>query len=46
MSTVIKVENLSKKYIIRHEGKEDYATLRDVFANTAKTLASRIISPF
>ena len=33
---VIKVENLSKKYIIRHQ-KEKYTALRDVISNTVKS---------
>ena len=33
---VIKVENLGKKYRIRHEQRERYTALRDVLANKAK----------
>ncbi|MBD2357548.1 ABC transporter ATP-binding protein [Tolypothrix sp. FACHB-123] len=40
--TVIRVENLSKKYIIGHQQQERYTALRDVIANKAKVL----ISPF
>lgn len=29
---IIKVENLSKKYVLSHEQKESYSTLRDVIA--------------
>ena len=36
MSTVIKVENLSKKYIIGHQHKERYQTLRDELVNGVK----------
>jgi len=36
MSTAIKVENLSKKYILNHQGQERYLALRDVIANKAK----------
>ena len=36
--TVIKVENLGKKYIIGHEKQERYTALRDVMANGAKGL--------
>ncbi|BAY07238.1 ABC transporter ATP-binding protein [Calothrix sp. NIES-2098] len=40
--TVIRVENLSKKYIIGHQKQERYSTLRDIISNQAKTL----LSPF
>ncbi|MHB8171612.1 MAG: ABC transporter ATP-binding protein [Thermincolia bacterium] len=46
MSTVIKVENLSKKYIIRHQKQERYTALRDVMTETAKKWGTRIIHPF
>lgn len=46
MTTVIKVDNLSKKYIIRHEGSERYTALRDVITHSAKNFGSRIINPF
>jgi lipopolysaccharide transport system ATP-binding protein len=36
--TVIKVENLSKKYILGHQQEESYTTLRDSIANGAKSL--------
>ena len=36
MSSVISVENLSKKYIIGHQKQERYTALRDVLANGAK----------
>ncbi|MBK8519186.1 MAG: ABC transporter ATP-binding protein [Saprospiraceae bacterium] len=35
---IIKVENLSKSYMISHEGKESYTALRDVIANKTKNL--------
>ena len=38
--TVISVENLSKKYRIRHRQRENYTTLRDVIANKFKGLNS------
>lgn len=44
--TVIKVENLSKKYILSHQSQEKYTALRDVMANGAKRLGNKIISPF
>jgi lipopolysaccharide transport system ATP-binding protein len=37
---IIKVEHLSKSYIINHEGQERYTALRDVVANRAKKLFS------
>jgi lipopolysaccharide transport system ATP-binding protein len=36
MSIVIKVENISKKYIIGHQRKERYQTLRDALVNGVK----------
>jgi lipopolysaccharide transport system ATP-binding protein len=38
MSAIITVENLSKKFIIAHEGKERYTALRDVLAKKAKKM--------
>jgi lipopolysaccharide transport system ATP-binding protein len=38
MSTIIKVENLGKSYIIAHEGRERYTALRDVIAGKAKKI--------
>jgi lipopolysaccharide transport system ATP-binding protein len=46
MSSVISVENLSKKYIIGHQKKERYTTLRDVLANGAKRFTDKLIHPF
>ncbi|MDX2212482.1 MAG: polysaccharide ABC transporter ATP-binding protein [Oculatellaceae cyanobacterium bins.114] len=43
--TVIRVENLSKKYIIGHQPSERYTALRDVIANRAKGLAQRLRNP-
>ncbi|MEL6492900.1 MAG: polysaccharide ABC transporter ATP-binding protein [Cyanobacteria bacterium J06621_3] len=40
--TVIRVENLGKKYAIGHQQeKQQYTTLRDVIANSSKGLAKR-----
>jgi lipopolysaccharide transport system ATP-binding protein len=36
--TIIKVENLGKKYTISHEGRESYTALRDVISNNIKGL--------
>lgn len=37
---VIKVENLSKKYILDHEGQERYTSMRDVVARKVKKIFS------
>jgi lipopolysaccharide transport system ATP-binding protein len=39
--TIISVENLSKKYRLRHQTSERYTALRDVIANKAKSLFGR-----
>jgi lipopolysaccharide transport system ATP-binding protein len=44
--TVIRVDNLSKKYIISHQQKERYTALRDVMARGVKNLGKKILSPF
>jgi lipopolysaccharide transport system ATP-binding protein len=46
MSSVISVENLSKKYIIGHQKQERYTALRDVMANGAKRFAHKLRHPF
>lgn len=46
MSPVITVENLSKKYIIGHQKRERYTTLRDVLANGAKRFSHKLRHPF
>jgi lipopolysaccharide transport system ATP-binding protein len=46
MSTVITVENLSKKYIIGHQKQERDGTLRDALANGAKRLGAKFRHPF
>ncbi len=38
MSTVIKVENLGKRYIIKHQQKGNYSALRDVITENTKKL--------
>jgi lipopolysaccharide transport system ATP-binding protein len=43
---VIRVENLSKKYILSHQHNEKYTALRDVLANGVKRLGKKILSPF
>jgi lipopolysaccharide transport system ATP-binding protein len=39
--TVIKVQNLSKKYIIRHQQAQQYTVLRDVIADGVKSIGRR-----
>ena len=34
--SIIKVENLSKKYIINHKHQESYTNLRDVLSESVK----------
>ena len=46
MSSVISVENLSKKYIICHQKQERYTALRDVLANGAKRFTHKLCHPF
>ncbi|HEY9614640.1 ABC transporter ATP-binding protein, partial [Allocoleopsis sp.] len=41
--TVIRVENLSKKYIIGHQRQERYISLRDVIANGAKSFGRKLL---
>jgi lipopolysaccharide transport system ATP-binding protein len=40
--TVIRVENLGKKYIIGHQKQERYTSLRDVITNKLKSIGSLI----
>jgi len=42
--TVIKVENLGKKYLIRHQQSERYTALRDILTNRAKSFGKKLIS--
>jgi len=42
--TVIRVENLGKRYIIGHQQQEKYTALRDVLADKAKGL-TRLLNP-
>lgn len=45
-NTVIRVENLGKKYIIGHQKRERYTALRDVMANTVKSVGRQLLKPF
>jgi len=40
MSTVISVENLGKKYTLRHQHRAEYTALRDVITEGFATLAN------
>lgn len=42
MTTAISVENLSKKYILRHEARQGYTSLRDVLANGVRTVTRTV----
>ncbi len=44
-NTVIRVENLSKKYILGQQKQERYTALRDVLANTAKSISLQVLNP-
>jgi lipopolysaccharide transport system ATP-binding protein len=43
--TVIRVENLAKKYILGHQKQERYTALRDVMANSAKSFGRKVLKP-
>jgi lipopolysaccharide transport system ATP-binding protein len=45
MSTVIKIENLSKKYVIGHQRQENYTALRDVIMHKLRGLGQRLLHP-
>lgn len=45
MATELKVENLGKKYLIKHQTKEKYTALRDVITDKTKNLISSM-NPF
>jgi lipopolysaccharide transport system ATP-binding protein len=44
--SVIRVENLSKKYILGQQKQERYTALRDVLADTAKSFGRQVLNPF
>ena len=46
MNTAIRVESLSKRYLIGHRPAEKYLTLRDALARTARGIGRRLIHPF
>jgi lipopolysaccharide transport system ATP-binding protein len=43
--TVIRVENLGKRYTLRHQAETRYVALRDVIATRAKSLVRRLAAP-
>jgi lipopolysaccharide transport system ATP-binding protein len=45
-NTVIKVESLSKKYILSHQKQERYTALRDVISDKFRGMKKKIVSPF
>lgn len=45
MTSAITIENLSKKYVIRHEQADKYLALRDVIAANAKRMARAVRHP-
>lgn len=45
MATVIKIENLSKKYVIGHQRQEKYTALRDVMMHKLRGLGQRLRHP-
>jgi ABC-type polysaccharide/polyol phosphate transport system ATPase subunit len=42
--TVIRVENLGKKYALAHQKQEGYTTLRERIADGTKSLSRRLLS--
>lgn len=45
MSTVIRVENLSKKYLLTHQQRESFPTLRDAIVRSAANFGRRLLHP-
>lgn len=45
MTYAITAENLGKRYLIGHQRKEQYSTLRDTFAHGTRTLLHRFLHP-
>ena len=44
--TIIRVENLGKKYLIKHQQHGSYTALRDVITDKVRSLGKKIISPW
>ncbi len=45
-NTIIQVENLGKKYLIKHQQQGSYTALRDVITDKVKSFGKRIVSPW
>ncbi len=45
MTTAIKIENLSKKYVIGHQNQERYTVLRDVMMHKIRGIGQRLRHP-
>ncbi len=45
MNSVISVENLGKRYLVSHQGREPYSALRDVLADGVRAVGRRLFSP-
>ena len=43
--TIIQIENLWKKYLLRHQPKERYTALRDVISGKAVSIGRRFLNP-
>jgi homopolymeric O-antigen transport system ATP-binding protein len=43
--TIIKVENLGKRYLIKHQQKGNYTALRDVITDKMRSFGKKIVSP-
>ena len=43
---IIRVENLGKKYLIKHQQQGNYTALRDVITDKVKSFGKKIISPW
>ncbi len=46
MSTALSIQNISKKYVLRHEYRARYTTLRETITEGAKTASQRLFSRF
>jgi len=44
--TIIKIENLGKKYLIKHQHQGNYTALRDVITDKVKSFGKKIVSPW
>ena len=43
MTSIIRIENISKKYTIRHERQERYSTVRDLLASAPRRLVQKLM---